>query len=57
MESPHVLQDRVESGGADELVADLDDAGPKLVLQILSILRAFLLYDTAVIEMISAFHQ
>ena len=40
MESCHVFQDRVKSGGADELVSDLNDSGPELVLQILSVLRA-----------------
>ena len=33
----------MEAGGADELVSDLDDAGPVLVLQLLLVLRALLL--------------
>ena len=38
MEGVHVTQDWVESGGANELVSDLNDAGPELVLQLLLII-------------------
>ena len=56
MESLHVFQDWVESGGADEFVFDLNDAGPKLVLQILSVLWAPLLHDMAIIGIMPTLH-
>ena len=54
MESIHVFQDWAESGGADELVFDLNDAGPQFVLQLLSVLWAPLHHDKAIIEIMNA---
>ena len=48
MEGPHVFQDWMEAGAADELVSDLDDAGPQLVPQVLPIRRALVLHKMTI---------